>query len=129
MARSIDNHKRRHLCFYGEKLVVMSSSSVSSHGRRYVAYGRMPKCSFFEWIDDEEKWKNGLTKLFSPVVKTSSIRIVLGLAASLNLKVEQLHKPIRKRSWSLALLSLLTAPLFVGALLYCVAPPPLIAPL
>ncbi|MED6210334.1 hypothetical protein PIB30_063169 [Stylosanthes scabra] len=55
MARSINNHKRRHLCFCGEELVVMSSSSGSSHGRRYVASGRKPKCSFFEWIDEDEK--------------------------------------------------------------------------
>ncbi|MED6219170.1 hypothetical protein PIB30_033378 [Stylosanthes scabra] len=35
---------------------------MSSHGKRYVAYGRMPKCSFFEWIDGDEKLKNGLAK-------------------------------------------------------------------
>ncbi|MED6134405.1 hypothetical protein PIB30_036742 [Stylosanthes scabra] len=63
IARNIDNHKRRHLCFCGEELIAMSSSSVSSHDRRYVACGRMPKCSFFEWIDDKEEWKNGLAKL------------------------------------------------------------------
>ncbi|MED6124636.1 DNA topoisomerase 3-alpha [Stylosanthes scabra] len=62
MPRSINNHKKRHLCFCGEELVVLSSSALSSQGRRYVACGRRPKCSFFEWIDDEEEWKSGLGK-------------------------------------------------------------------
>ncbi|MED6225571.1 hypothetical protein PIB30_094872, partial [Stylosanthes scabra] len=48
--------------FCGEELVVLSSSAASSHGRRYVACGRMPKCRFFEWIDDDEAWKNRVAK-------------------------------------------------------------------
>ncbi|MED6203826.1 hypothetical protein PIB30_003115 [Stylosanthes scabra] len=62
MVRSINNHKRRHLHFCGKELVVMSFSTVNSHGKRYVVCGRMPKCNLFEWIDDEEERKSGLTK-------------------------------------------------------------------
>ncbi|KAL4394372.1 hypothetical protein AHAS_Ahas02G0145400 [Arachis hypogaea] len=40
----------------------MSSSTVASHGRRYVGCGRMSKCKFFEWIDDEEDEKSGWLK-------------------------------------------------------------------
>ncbi|XP_020961029.1 uncharacterized protein LOC110263658 [Arachis ipaensis] len=54
--------KKRHLCFCGEAVAVMSSSAVASHGRRYVGCGRMPKCKFFEWIDDEEDEKSGWLK-------------------------------------------------------------------
>ncbi|MED6123232.1 hypothetical protein PIB30_047265 [Stylosanthes scabra] len=62
MPQSINNHKKRHLCFFGEELVVLSSSLLSRQGRRYVACGRRPKCSFFEWIDNDEEWKSGLGK-------------------------------------------------------------------
>ncbi|KAL4299956.1 hypothetical protein AHAS_Ahas17G0152700 [Arachis hypogaea] len=54
--------KKRHLYFCGEAVAVMSSSAVASHGRRYVGCGRMPKCKFFEWIDDEEDEKSGWLK-------------------------------------------------------------------
>ncbi|KAL4392147.1 hypothetical protein AHAS_Ahas03G0316000 [Arachis hypogaea] len=54
--------KKRHLCFCGEAVAAMSSWAVASHGRRYVGCGRMPKCKFFEWIDDEEDEKSGWLK-------------------------------------------------------------------
>ncbi|XP_072090658.1 uncharacterized protein [Arachis hypogaea] len=38
-------------------LVVLSSFEVASHGRRYVTCGRVPRCSFFEWIDNEDDMK------------------------------------------------------------------------
>ncbi|KAL4320840.1 hypothetical protein AHAS_Ahas14G0050700 [Arachis hypogaea] len=50
-------NKKRHLCYCGEAVVVLSSSEVASHGRRYVACGRVPRCSFFEWIDNEDDMK------------------------------------------------------------------------
>ncbi|MED6139799.1 hypothetical protein PIB30_087358, partial [Stylosanthes scabra] len=53
LPRNVNNIKRRHLCFCGEEVVVISSSTGADHGRRYVAYGRMPKCTFFEWIDED----------------------------------------------------------------------------
>ncbi|MED6145288.1 hypothetical protein PIB30_023686 [Stylosanthes scabra] len=57
--RTQDLSKRRHLCFCGEAVIVLASTVMSSHGKRYVACGRKPKCNFFEWIDDNEDSKSG----------------------------------------------------------------------
>ncbi|MED6114573.1 hypothetical protein PIB30_081588 [Stylosanthes scabra] len=60
--RTQDLNKRRHLCFCSEAVVVVASTIVTRHGRRFVACGMKPKCHFFEWIDDDEdtksRWKN-----------------------------------------------------------------------
>ncbi|MED6169030.1 hypothetical protein PIB30_017395 [Stylosanthes scabra] len=56
LPRSVNNIKRRYLCFCGEEVVVMASSTGIEHGRRYIGCGRMPKCTF-EWIDEDEGLK------------------------------------------------------------------------
>ncbi|MED6114176.1 hypothetical protein PIB30_077730 [Stylosanthes scabra] len=59
LPRNVNNINRRHLCFCGEEVVIISSSTMADHGRRYVACGRMSKCTLFEWIDEDEGLKGG----------------------------------------------------------------------
>ncbi|MED6133761.1 hypothetical protein PIB30_031077 [Stylosanthes scabra] len=39
--------------------MVYAAPNAAGTGRRYVACGKVPKCGFFEWIDDEEDGKSG----------------------------------------------------------------------
>ncbi|MED6193510.1 hypothetical protein PIB30_020122 [Stylosanthes scabra] len=50
---------RRHRCYCGALVMVYAASNAASTGRRYVACGKVPKCGFFQWINDEEDGKSG----------------------------------------------------------------------
>ncbi|QHO33528.1 uncharacterized protein DS421_9g259020 [Arachis hypogaea] len=52
VSRRSYSKERRHLRFCGEVVTVHHSSAVSNHDRRYVTCEKIPKCNFFEWIDD-----------------------------------------------------------------------------
>ncbi|MED6194262.1 hypothetical protein PIB30_026774 [Stylosanthes scabra] len=51
---------KRCRCYCGAAVTVLAAPTISGT-RRYVACGKVPKCDFFEWIDDEEV--NSRTKL------------------------------------------------------------------
>ncbi|MED6162857.1 hypothetical protein PIB30_074382 [Stylosanthes scabra] len=47
---------RRQRCYCGAAMMVLATPNAES---RYVACGQVPKCGFFEWIDEEEDMKSG----------------------------------------------------------------------
>ncbi|MED6136903.1 hypothetical protein PIB30_060066 [Stylosanthes scabra] len=59
-SNSMEAMTKRCRCYCGASVTVLAAPTISGT-RRYVACGKVPKCDFFEWIDDEEV--NSRTKL------------------------------------------------------------------